>query len=251
MNIFEKYANYYDLLNKDKNYSSECDMLEQIFQDFAPSQVRSILDLGCGTGGHASILASRGYTVTGVDMSETMLSEAIKKSSSKNTEFVQGDLRDLDLGRKFDTVISMFAVMGYMISNEDLAMAFRTVRRHLNPGGLFVFDSWFGPGVFHEPPTVRQKELIDNGKRVIRTATPTFDIVEQVIDVRFDITEINGNKTVEDVTEHHLIRPLFAQEARQFAKLNGMELLAVFPWMDMDRNIELTDWLACFVLRAT
>jgi len=136
-------------LYKDKDYEAECDFLEQIFSRCAKYPIRTILDLGCGTGGHALPLARRGYEVTGVDLSEHMLERARQKAAEAGLaiSFHQGDIRILDLGCTFDVVVAMFAVISYQTSNEDLAAAFRSARRHLKPGGLFVFDCWFGPAV--------------------------------------------------------------------------------------------------------
>ena len=70
------YAEHYDLFYQHKDYEAGCSFVEAIFQRFAGQPVRSILDLGCGTGGHALRLAQRGYAVTGVDRSAAMLAEA-------------------------------------------------------------------------------------------------------------------------------------------------------------------------------
>lgn len=74
------YAAVYDALYADKNYSSECDLLERVFREHAARPVRGILDLGCGTGGHALMLAQRGYEVVGVDGSTAMIARAAAKS---------------------------------------------------------------------------------------------------------------------------------------------------------------------------
>jgi len=107
MNVFEEYAEYYDILYQDKDYEAECDFLEQIFARYAQHPVRTILDLGCGTGGHALPLARRGYEVTGVDLSEHMLERARQKAAEAGLaiSFHQGDIRSLNLGCTFDAVI--------------------------------------------------------------------------------------------------------------------------------------------------
>lgn len=74
------YAAVYDALYADKDYSSECDLLEQVFREHAARPIRRILDLGCGTGGHALMLAQRGYDVVGVDGSAAMIARAVAKS---------------------------------------------------------------------------------------------------------------------------------------------------------------------------
>ena len=111
--------------------------------------VKTILDIGCGTGNHSIPLARRGYQVTGVDLSENMLAHAREKARSSNAPpslaFVQGDARIVDLNQKFDAVLMMFAVLGYQLTNEDVLAALNNVRKHLIPGGLFIFDVWYGP----------------------------------------------------------------------------------------------------------
>lgn len=111
------YADQYDLFYGDKDYESECDLLERVFKRYSKEPVHTILDLGCGTGNHSIPLACRGYEVHGVDLSENMLAHALKKSQSGKINhppvFSQGDVRSVDLGKQFDAVLMMFAVLGY------------------------------------------------------------------------------------------------------------------------------------------
>ena len=76
------YADQYDLLYSDKDYEAECDLLEEVFRRYGTGPVQTILDLGCGTGSHALLLARRGYQVTGVDRSQEMLAQARQKAAS-------------------------------------------------------------------------------------------------------------------------------------------------------------------------
>jgi len=75
------YADQYDFLYSDKDYDAECDLLEEVFRRYRDGNVRTILDLGCGTGNHAIRLARRGYEVTGVDRSPEMLAKAEWKAA--------------------------------------------------------------------------------------------------------------------------------------------------------------------------
>ena len=84
MSVFRKeYSTAYDHLYHDKDYEKECDFIETIFQKFT-SEVKTILDLGSGTGGHALILSRRGYKIAGIDRSEDMLKIAKKRASDEN-----------------------------------------------------------------------------------------------------------------------------------------------------------------------
>lgn len=81
MKVFGSYSNYYDLIYKDKDYSAEVYFIDSVIKKYAKGSVKTIFDLGCGTGSHAFLLAEKGYNVTGVDMSEDMLSIEKKKNS--------------------------------------------------------------------------------------------------------------------------------------------------------------------------
>src|SRR5581483_2908121 len=153
------YADTYDSLYRDKNYEEECDLLEQLWREHASSPVRSVLDLGCGSGGHALRLAARGYEVLGVDRSERMLSRARQKANAlglrERVLFHCADMRALELERCFDSVVVLFAALGYQATNGDVLAALRTSRAHLAPGGILVFDVWYGPAVLRERPEQR------------------------------------------------------------------------------------------------
>ncbi|NIP32054.1 MAG: methyltransferase domain-containing protein, partial [Candidatus Dadabacteria bacterium] len=176
--VFREYSEFYDILYGDKNYSAECDFLEEIFLRFSKKPIKKILDIGCGTGGHALHLAQRRYDVTGIDRSEEMLKIAQEKASRENLsiKFKQADVRTFSLNDKFDAVIAMFAVMGYQKTNEDIEAAVRSVRKHLEPGNLFIFDVWFGPAVISEKPSERVKFLEQGGEKIIRIAQPQLDL---------------------------------------------------------------------------
>ncbi|HAQ33554.1 MAG TPA: SAM-dependent methyltransferase, partial [Rhodospirillaceae bacterium] len=94
-------------------------------------------------------LAARGYEMTGVDLSQTMLDQARRKAAQAGitADFLQGDVREVEVGQTFDAVISMFVVMGYQAQEGEMAAAFATARRHLEEGGLFLFDIWNGAAV--------------------------------------------------------------------------------------------------------
>src|SRR5258708_33753706 len=73
------YAQAYDLLYLDKDYTAECDLIENVFHRYGDKSISRVLDLGCGTGNHAFPLASRGYEVVGIEPSESMLAQAPTK----------------------------------------------------------------------------------------------------------------------------------------------------------------------------
>ena len=115
MSVFELYAQYYDETYSDKDYVSEAKFVDRLLRQVEPG-VTSILDLGCGTGTHACLLAEMGYTVQGVDNSAHMIEVAERRKKNLPTEvqervaFTQADIRKARLQDRYDAVVSLFHV---------------------------------------------------------------------------------------------------------------------------------------------
>ena len=157
MDQFKEYSNYYDLLYKDKDYIIEIEYLNKIIASLFEKNI-SILDIGCGTGIHANLLREKGHTVHGMDISEDMLENA-KTNFCKDIDFTLGDIRDFKINKKFDLISSLFHVMSYQTTNQDLENSFKAINDHLNPNGYFIFDCWYGPAVINDKPIVRVKKF--------------------------------------------------------------------------------------------
>jgi len=243
MDVFKKYADFYDQLYEDKDYKAECDFIEQIFEEYGIKEIASILDLGCGTGSHAIIFAENGYDVTGVDQSETMLNIARAKASIKNKDvkFKKQDIRHLDLPQKFDAAVAMFAVMGYLTSNKDFEDALISDYNHLSSGGLFVFDVWFGPTVLMDKPQERLRRIESSNRKIFRFAHPVLDVIHHTVEVNYTILEITDQE-ISEISEHHLMRYFFYQEIAYLLEKNGFKLLQISPFMDLKRNIDESCW---------
>jgi SAM-dependent methyltransferase len=176
--------------------------------------------------------------VSGVDLSESMISLAqsrrkqLPSEIAKQTHFQQGDVRQVDLHRQFDVVLSLFHVFSYLTTNDDLKQGFQTAHKHLVPGGLFLFDFWYGPAVLNQQPEVRTKELADDVIEVRRTARPEIRFNENIVNVNYELN-IQERKTgkMDKVQEQHCMRYLFLPEVRQFLQDIGLELLFAQEWM--------------------
>jgi len=104
-----------------------------LIKAMAPAPI-TVLHLGCG-GGHLDASLKRWFSVTGVDLSPSMLSLA--RSLNPDVRYIQGDMRSLRLGEKFDAVIIADSI-AYMANRDDLRSAFETARLHLREGGIFI-----------------------------------------------------------------------------------------------------------------
>ena len=185
MSVFGGYSRYYDLLYRDKDYAGEAAYVHGLIERHRPGSV-SILDLGCGTGRHDFCLTQLGHELTGVDLSHEMLAVAEREKAAFQgpraaPTFVQGDVRSVRLGKSFGVVVSLFHVMSYQTQNQDLLQALVTIREHLKPGGLFIFDCWYGPAVLSDPPVVRVKRLEDANIQVTRLAEPVMHANDNLV----------------------------------------------------------------------
>lgn len=246
MNVFNDYAQYYDLLYHDKNYQAESEYVHGLIQAHAPDTC-SILNLGCGSGRHDRCLVVLGYSITGVDISKEMLSAAREAAvGDSSLEYIHGDVRRVGLCRQFDAVISLFHVMSYQITNSDLRAAFATASAHLKPGGLFLFDCWYGPGVLSDPPSVRLKEIEDDTISVTRIAEPVLHRDENIVDVNYRVTIKNKSKgEVRDIRETHRMRYLFVPEIMEYIEGAGLQHRFSFRWLDTTAPDDTTWYLCC------
>ena len=239
MKIFNKYADFYDSYYSDKDYYRESNFILTL----APTP-RSVLDMGCGTGGHMIHFAKKGMNFTGFDMSENMVSQARKKMSNNNIKAKIGisDLRTYRDNKKHDLVIAMFAVMGYLISNEDFLAGLETAKLHLNYNGFFIFDVWFGPAVLYQRPETRIQKFEKDGLQVIRLVLPKVDVIKQIAIIDYEIIEFQDEKTIEVVKESHKMRYFFIQELKFLLEFSGFKLMKICPFLDSSRQPTIDDW---------
>ena len=242
------YSDSYDAFYADKDYGAECDLVEGIFKDLG-RPVRSILDLGCGTGRHSVELARRGYEVVGVDLSEGMLERARRRAAAERvsgTTFVLGDVQNAQIGRRFDAVLSMFAVVGYQISDAAVRATLANVRRHLEPGGVFIFDVWYGPAVVAVGPSARVKVVPVQDGEIERKAVGTLEPGGHVCTVKYELTRRQNGKPDAHSSETHRMRYFFEDELEAFATEAGFTLktLAAFPDVENPPSTESWNVLA-------
>ena len=254
MSVFGNYARYYDLLYRDKDYVGEAKFIHNLIQSHAPES-QNILELGCGTGNHASLLVQEGYVVHGVDVSHEMLQIANERitqspqSLDSKLTFTHGDIRQVRLNQKFDVVISLFHVISYQTTNEDLLAAFATAKAHLKEGGIFIFDVWYGPAVLTDPPAVRIKRLENELIQITRIAEPVIYPNENCVDVNYHVFVKDKNKDyIEELQETHKMRYLFKPEIEIFLDKQQLQIIEYQEWLTKKRA-GINTWGIYFMVR--
>ena len=141
MDAYHELAKSYDRLTNDVDYEATVEFYMQILAREGVKP-RTVVDLACGTGSVTEILARKGYDVTGVDMSEEMLTEAMAKVMDMENppRFVCQRLQELKLPRAVDLAVCALDSLDYVTDPADCAEAIRRTWMALNPGGIFIFD---------------------------------------------------------------------------------------------------------------
>lgn len=101
-----------------------------------------VLDLGCGEGRISTVLARRGYQITGLDCSQSVLDKARKTALRANLDinWMQRDMSDIGISNYYDAVISIFTSFGYFESEGDDLKVLRSIHQTLKKDGKLLID---------------------------------------------------------------------------------------------------------------
>ena len=147
-----------------------------------------VLDIACGVGRHSIELARRGYQVTGLDLSATLLDLAARRAERAGVEvnWVRADMRAIPFTQEFDAAFNIFSSWGYLESEAEDQKVLAAVARALKPGGAFLLETahrdWlmrhFQPRTWHEGigVLVLEENMLDLlSGRLIATHTAIYD----------------------------------------------------------------------------
>ena len=137
MDAYHELAKSYDRLTNDVDYEATVAFYYEILKKEGLNP-RTCVDLACGTGSVTAILVEKGLQVTGVDLSEEMLTVASQKTSG--AWFICQPLQELKLPRAVDMAVCALDSLDYITDPKDCEEAIRRIYKALNPGGIFIFD---------------------------------------------------------------------------------------------------------------
>lgn len=224
-------ANIYDGMN-----TSLADL--QFYKRWLPKNMDArILELCCGTGRLTLPIAKDGYNISGVDYTPSMLDQAKLKASEEglDVEFIEADIRTLDLPEKYDLIFIPFNSIHHLYKNRDLFKAFNAVKNHLKDGGSFLLDC-FNPNIqFIVEGEKEQKEIAnyitDDGRAVLIKQKMRYENKTQInrIEWRYFINdEFNSIQNLD-------MRMFFPQELDSYLERIGFDIIHKFG--DFDEQI--------------
>ena len=162
---------------------------------------------------------------------------------------MQGDIREIKLREKFDCVISLFHVISYQITNENLLSVFKTAFESLEDNGLFLFDVWYAPAVIHQKPTIRIKKIKTDSNFITRIAEPELVVNNNQVNVKYIFYDFNSNSNQLKITEEiHPMRYFSIPELKFFAKKTGFEVIEI-KQLITGASPSLDTWGIYFILR--
>jgi SAM-dependent methyltransferase len=245
------YASTYDEVYAAKDYEGECAMIEHALAvELGPGPYK-LLDLGCGTGGHSVPLARRGHSVRGVDISPAMLAVARAKPGGGSVEFVYGDIRYYRMNERYDAVLILFAVLGYMTAEDDVLAAVRTARAALRPGGIVIFDGWWEEAVRAQGLSERERVIATAEGPVRRHAAGHLDEARGLCVVDIELTRDGANENRALLTrEQHAVRFFNRRGLERVLTASGFALTRLGALPDIERAPDQTTWSFVCVARA-
>ncbi len=230
MDAYKALAASYDRLTNDVDYRAVVDFYREILQkeDLRP---RTAVDLACGTGSVSLLLAEAGLRVTGVDMSEEMLTVAYDKASAMADPpgFICQKLQELCLPRGVDLAVCALDSIDYILDPKDCAEAILRVYKALNPGGIFIFD-------VNTPQKLRNMDgqvFLDEDDDVYCVWRGEFDEKTNICSYGMDLFQRQGEMWARSFEEHKEYA-YTADELVSYLKQAGFTAIRVFG----DRSFE-------------
>lgn len=199
-------------------------------------QDSAVVDLGCGSGRVARAILREGVHVVGVDRNAAMLQSARQGVSRlpircrHNAEFVQGDLRDFELGRRFPLIISPFNTMEHLYGQLDLERCLAAVKRHLLADGQFVFDvqmpdlKWLSKDSTKRWARTKFRHPVTR-QRLEYSTNQDYDAVNQIAYVRLYYRPLEDGPLKKTQVVHLSQRKFFPAELRTLLHHNGFTVL--------------------------
>jgi ubiquinone/menaquinone biosynthesis C-methylase UbiE len=220
--MFTESAELYDLIYSSiRDYGAEAQQITGLLRAANP-RCHTVLDVACGTGEHARLLAANfGFDVDGSDLNPDFV--RIAQSKHPAGRFIVADMAALRLERQYDAVLCLGSSIGYLRDLAAVKQAFECFRAHLSSDGVVIVEPWFTP------------ELLESGYRSTRTAeTPIVRVVrEQTTEIIDRVSRLRFEYTIETQGQTR-----YVSETHELGLFTIAELLAAFTAAGLDARYD-------------
>ncbi|MFP4362746.1 MAG: class I SAM-dependent methyltransferase [Spirochaetia bacterium] len=199
-------------------------LCKRMFVKYLPEYPESILDMGCGTGKHLTLLKANHTEIWGIDENEELIAYARRHHSKVN--FQVGDICNLHMGKRFDVITCMRSTFMYALKHDDIEKVLSTFAAHAKDGTLLVLDirnaaSFLGGG----EAKLDNEFSVDTGTfKATAQVEQSFDRRNQLL-IRRRTWNIPGREEIEDTTMYRMFFPL---EIEQLLRSHGFIVAGMF-----------------------
>lgn len=222
MEAYTGFAQVYDTFMDNVPYDEWGEYLVSLLKKYGVED-GLVLDMGCGTGAMTRYLDAHGYDMTGIDVSEEMLTIA-KEKSSPDILYLLQDMREFELYGTMRAAVSICDSMNYILEEDDLLQVFSLVNNYLDPGGLFLFD-------FNTEYKYREllgdTTIAENREECSFIWENYYDLQERINE--YDLTIfVREGELYRKFEETHFQRGYTVSEVADALREAGLELVALY-----------------------
>lgn len=206
---YKEFAKYYDKFYSKKDYQKEVMFLKNFID-----RNDNIIDIGCGTGLHASLL--KDYNIDGLDLNKEMLEIAKIRI---NGNLYEQNILDINIDKKYDVIISMFAVINHLKNISELEKCLINLKKILKSDGKIIID-------LHNPQ--------DSGKKV-----DCFDNMKRTMIWNYDKdSKIEKSKIIFEIdnkiyNDEHIFRIFSIEEIKRICKKINLKVINIYENYDI------------------
>ena len=227
MKLYSELAEYYYEIEKPgRKFIQEIRFLDSVFKKH---RIKTILDLGCGTGEHVQAMQGLGYSLIGVDLSQEMINYA--KLRFPTSQFSVADMQSYSYPNHFDGIYCLFGTFNYLLEEHSIQNSFDSIRRNLKNSGLFILEIWNAIPfqLIKRKPITTVSQTNYKGLIIQRNRGFKLKTIEQS-QISPTLVEVNYIYMLDkkEVKDRHLMRVFNLDDMSELVKKNRFEILHLF-----------------------
>ncbi|MHA1989462.1 MAG: class I SAM-dependent DNA methyltransferase [Candidatus Hodarchaeales archaeon] len=235
--IYNKSAEYYDFiyLNKeDLEYDKIVRDFLQLSKEILGRDLKTLLDLGCGTGTLAIKFTNNNVNVTGLDISKEQLKIAKQKIETKKMDISlhEGDMSEFFIDEKFDAAGAFFSGFCYLLTDEQVIRFLINMEKLINSRGILFFEFWNSHAI---KPNLKSHLIREEGDlKLLRYNTIEFDVETGIATMPMHHLVTKNKEVIADFTEVHKLRTYTIPHLKALIKQTPWKIKEIYSGYYLD-----------------